>query len=78
MGVILNLLSSIPGINSLNEAIQPYITALTNLINSGATLIGYFLPIPLLKILIPVVITIELIVEGFDLVQWIYNKIRGC
>ena len=76
--IVLNLLNQIPGIDSLNESLQPYITALTNLINSGATLIGYFLPIGLLKVLIPVVITIELLTEGFDVFQWIYNKIRGC
>ena len=78
VGVILDLLNSIPGVNSINEAIAPYTEALNNLITSGSALIGYFLPLTLLKVLIPIVITIEIVTEGFNLFQWIYNKIRGC
>ena len=78
VGVILNLLNSIPGVNSINEAIAPYTAALSNMITSGSALIGYFLPLGLLRVLIPIVIIIEIATEGFNIFQWVYNKIRGC
>lgn len=77
LGLILGVLSGLPGLNSINTAIQPYIDALVNLINSGSNLLGFFIPISLLKVLLPLVITIELIVDNMDVIKFAFKKITG-
>lgn len=77
LGLILGVLSGLPGLNSINTAIQPYIDALVNLINSGSNLLGFFIPISLLKVLLPLVITIELIVDNMAVIKFAFKKITG-
>lgn len=77
LGLILGVLSGLPGLNSINTAIQPYIDALVNLINSGSNLLGFFIPISLLKVLLPLVITIELIVDNMAVIKFALKKITG-
>lgn len=77
LGLILGVLSGLPGLNSINAAIQPYIDALVNLINSGSNLLGFFIPISLLKVLLPLVITIELIVDNMAVIKFAFKKITG-
>lgn len=77
IGLLLSVLDAIPGVDSLNAAIEPYIQSLVTVIDSGANLISFFVPISLLKILIPVVITIELVVDNFDIIKFVFKKILG-
>lgn len=74
---ILSFLDSIPGVDTINTAIQPYITAITNLIQSGLGFVSFFLPISLLKVLIPIVITIRIVVDNIDIFKFILKKTIG-
>lgn len=76
-GFILSFLDSIPGFDAVNNAIQPYIDALTNLIQSGLGFVSFFLPISLLKVLIPLVIIIKLVVDNIDIFKFILKKTLG-
>lgn len=76
-GFILSFLDSIPGVDAINNAIQPYVAALTNLIQSGLGFVSFFLPISLLKVLIPIVITIKIIVDNIDVFKFILKKTLG-
>lgn len=76
-GFILKFLEVIPGVSSINTAIEPYINALTNLIQSGLGFVSFFLPISLLKVLIPLVITIKLVVDNIDIFKFILKKTLG-
>lgn len=76
-GFILSFLDSIPGFDAVNNAIQPYIDSLTNLIQSGLGFVSFFLPISLLKVLIPLVITIKLVVDNIDIFKFILKKTLG-
>jgi hypothetical protein len=77
LGIILTPLASLPGISSVESAIQPYINALIQLIQSGSNLIGFFVPISLLKVLLPIVLSIELIVSNLDIIKFAFKKITG-
>ena len=77
LGLITNLLTGIPGINDLNTAIEPYIVGISNLLTSGMDLVGFFIPIGLIKVLLPVVIVIELIVENLDIIKFALKKVIG-
>lgn len=77
LGLITNLLTGIPGVNALNEAIEPYIQGISNLLTSGMDLVGFFVPIGLIKILLPVVIIIELVVENLDIIKFALKKVIG-
>lgn len=77
LGVLLAPLASLPGLAQIQTAIQPYIDALVNLIQSGSNLIGFFIPIALLKVLLPVVLSIELIVDNLDILKFAFHKITG-
>lgn len=77
LGLITNLLTGIPGINDLNTAIEPYIQAISNLLTSGMDLVGFFVPIGLIKVLLPVVIIIELVVENLDIIKFALKKVLG-
>lgn len=68
------ILTLIPALDSINQSIQPYITSLTTVINSGANLISFFLPVALLKVLIPIVITLEIVITNLDLIKFIMKK----
>lgn len=70
LDIILSLINNIPAINSINTAIEPYIVAISNLIVGGINLISFFLPMQLIKILIPIVITIEIIIENLDIIKF--------
>lgn len=70
LGLLLSVLDIIPGVNSINNAIQPYIDSLVQVINSGANLISFFVPIALLKVLIPLVLIIEIAIETLDIVKF--------
>lgn len=74
---ILSFLDSIPGVDTINTTIQPYITAITNLIQSGLGFVSFFLPISLLKVLIPIVITIRIVVDNIDIFKFILKKTIG-
>lgn len=77
LGLVASLLSGIPGIDSLNQAIEPYIQAISNLLTSGMDLVGFFLPISLIKVLLPTVIIIELVVENLDVIKFALKKVIG-
>lgn len=77
LGLIANLLTGIPGISELNTAIEPYIQAISNLLTSGMDLVGFFIPIGLIKILLPVVIIIEIVVENLDVIKFAMKKVLG-
>lgn len=77
LGLITNLLTGIPGINELNTAIEPYIQAISNLLTSGMDLVGFFIPIGLIKVLLPVVIIIEIVVENLDVIKFAMKKVLG-
>lgn len=75
ISLFLSLLTSIPGVSSINAAIQPYIDGMVNLISGASNLIGFFLPISLLKVLLPIIITIELVVDNINLIKFVLRKI---
>lgn len=77
LGLIANLLTGIPGVDSLNQAIEPYIQAISNLLTSGMDLVGFFIPIGLIKVLLPVVIIIELVIENLDVIKFALKKVLG-
>lgn len=77
LGLIANLLNGIPGLNSINSSIEPYIQGLSDLITGGINLISFFLPMNLIKILIPIVITIELIIQNLDIIKFAIKKVLG-
>lgn len=77
LGLVASLLSGIPGVDSLNQAIEPYIQAISNLLTSGMDLVGFFIPISLIKILLPTVIIIELVVENLDVIKFALKKVIG-
>lgn len=77
LGVLLTPLASLPGLASINTAIQPYLDGLISLIQSGSNLIGFFVPISLLKVLLPVVLSIELIVENLDIIKFAFHKVTA-
>lgn len=77
LGILLSPLASLPGLPEIQTVIQPYINALINLIQSGSNLIGFFVPISLLKVLLPVVLSIELIVSNLDILKFAFHKITG-
>ena len=77
VNIITSLLNGIPAINSLNTQIEPYIQAISNLITNGMNLISFFLPMGLIKVLIPIVITIEIIMHNLDAIKWVVRKITG-
>lgn len=73
--IIANILNGIPGINTINQSIEPYIQAISNLIMGGLELISFFLPMNLIKIIIPIIITIELILYNLDIIKFGIKKI---
>lgn len=75
--IIANFLNEIPGISAINQSIEPYIQAISNLIMGGLELISFFLPMNLIKILIPIIITIELIIHNLDIIKFGIKKIFG-
>lgn len=77
LGLVASLLSGIPGVDSLNQAIEPYIQAISNLLTSGMDLLGFFIPISLIKVLLPTVIIIELVVENLDVIKFALKKVIG-
>lgn len=77
LGLVASLLSGIPGVDSLNQAIEPYIQAISNLLTSGMDLVGFFIPISLIKVLLPTVIIIELVVENLDVIKFALKKVIG-
>lgn len=77
LGVLLTPLASLPGLSNINTAIQPYLDGLISLIQSGSNLIGFFVPISLLKVLLPVVLSIELIVENLDIIKFAFHKVTA-
>lgn len=77
LGLIASLLNGIPALNSINTSIEPYIQALSDLIVGGINLISFFLPMNLIKILIPIVITIELIIQNLDIIKFAIKKVLG-
>lgn len=77
LGLIANLLNGIPALNSINQSIEPYIQGLSDLITGGINLISFFLPMNLIKILIPIVITIELIIQNLDIIKFAIKKVLG-
>lgn len=77
LGLIASLLSGIPGVDSLNQAIEPYIQAISNLLTNGMDLVGFFIPISLIKVLLPTVIIIELVVENLDVIKFALKKVIG-
>lgn len=77
LGLVASLLSGIPGVDSLNQAIEPYIQAISNLLTSGMDLVGFFIPINLIKVLLPTVIIIELVVENLDVIKFALKKVIG-
>ena len=77
VNIIMGLLNSIPAINEINQSIEPYIQAISNLITNGMSLISFFLPMGLIRLLIPIVITIEVIMHNLDAIRWVIKKIIG-
>ena len=77
LSILLTPLANLPGLDSIKTAIQPYINALVQLIQSGSNLIGFFVPISLLKVLLPTVLTIELIINNLDIIKFAFKKITG-
>ncbi len=77
LSILLTPLANLPGLDSIQTAIQPYINALVQLIQSGSNLIGFFVPISLLKVLLPTVLTIELIINNLDIIKFAFKKITG-
>lgn len=75
--LIASLLNGIPGISAINSAIEPYIQAISDLIMGGINLISFFLPMGLIKILIPIVITLEILIHNLDIIKFGIHKIFG-
>lgn len=75
--LIATLLNGIPGISAINSAIEPYIQAISDLIMGGINLISFFLPMGLIKILIPIVITLEILLHNLDIIKFGIHKIFG-
>lgn len=73
--IIAGILNGIPGVNTINQSIEPYIQGISDLIMGGIELISFFIPMGLIKIIIPIVITIEIILHNLDIIKFGIKKI---
>lgn len=75
IGILKTLFSIIPDLPSLPDSVGFAIEELFDLVFDNLQLLGFFISIPMIKVLVPLIILIENFDHIYHFVIWIIKKI---
>lgn len=75
IGILKTLFALIPNLPPLPSFLINSLEDFTNLIFANVQLLGYFISIPMIKVLVPLIIVVENFEHVYNFVIWIIRKI---
>lgn len=74
-GILISILSLLPDLPQLPDSILSGLNNFLDLIFNNSGLLGLFIPIPTIKVVVPLIIVIVNFDKIYKLVMWVLKKI---